>query len=125
MSKLSATKKRLWKLVSEYVRRNSANLDGYCECVTCGKVYPWKKMDAGHFIGGHRSYNFFDLRNIHPQCTFCNRYMHGNLLPYNDFMIATYGKEVVDELRKYKEKIFTVKELEHLIGQFKDKLSEL
>ena len=82
-------------------------------------------MDAGHFAGGHKNHNYFDLRNIHPQCTFCNRYMHGNLIPYYQFMEKNYGKQVIDELVYYKEKIFTIQELEEMINEYKKKLSEL
>ena len=123
--KLSSVKKRLWKLVSQYVRRSNANLDGFCYCVTCGKHDNWKRMDAGHFIGGHKNYNFYDTRNIHPQCTYCNRFMHGNLVPYYEYMMENYGKAVIDELKTYKEKIFTVDELEGMIASYKLKLKEI
>jgi len=123
--KLSTVKKKLWKLVSEYVRRSNSNLDGNCYCVTCGKADSWKRMDAGHFIGGHKNYNYYDLRNIHPQCTYCNRFMHGNLVPYYEFMERTYGKAVIEELKTYKEKIFSVEELEMMIDVFKQKLKEI
>ena len=125
MKKLSTVKKKLWKLVSEFVRRSNANIDGFVECVTCGKIVEWKNADAGHFVGGHKNYNFFDLRNIHPQCTYCNRYMHGNLIPYYEFMLEKYGKKVIDDLRAYKERIFTIPELEEQIHVYQEKLREL
>lgn len=123
--KLSTAKKKLWKLVSEYVRRSNANLDGFCECVTCGKPVHWKECDAGHFIGGHKNYNFFDLRNIAPQCVYCNRYMHGNLVNYYEYMLQKYGKEVINDLKTYKERIFKVYELEEMIGEYQEKLRNL
>lgn len=125
MKKLSTVKKKLWKLVSEYVRRSNANLDGFCDCVSCGKVYHWKQMDAGHFVGGHKNYNFFDLRNINPQCTYCNRYMHGNLIPYYEFMLEKYGKEVIDELKTYRTVTYTIPQLEEMICEYQNKLREL
>jgi len=123
--KLSTVKKKLWALVSQYVRRSNSNLDGFCYCVTCGKAFHWKKLDAGHCIGGHKNYNFFDERNIHPQCTYCNRFMHGNLVPYFEFMMETYGKTIIDELREYREVIFTVDYLEEMIEVYKRKLKEI
>jgi len=122
--KLSTAKKKLWKLVSEYIRRKDATVDGLVECCTCGKFAHWKEMDAGHFVGGHLSYNYFDERNIHCQCTGCNRFRHGALLEYNDFMLKKYGKKVVNDLRQYKVKQWKVWELEELMEEYKKKLSE-
>src|SRR6185436_385864 len=45
-------KKKLWTLVSLFVRQSAADHRGMAACYTCGAVDEWKYMDAGHAIGG-------------------------------------------------------------------------
>ena len=66
-------KDKLWKLVSEYVRRRHATSEGYVECYTCGKVDHWKNYDAGHGIPGRKNMVLFDLEVLRAQCKGCNR----------------------------------------------------
>lgn len=119
-------KEKVAKLLQRLVRMKYADDDGYCTCVTCGKVDHWKSMDGGHFIS--RKYNATVLveKNIHPQCKGCNRYMSGRYDDYALFMIDTYGEEFVRELNqsKYQVKKFTRFELEELESELKDRISE-
>ena len=34
-------------ILQRVVRLKAAN-DGYCQCITCGAIHPWDKMDGGH-----------------------------------------------------------------------------
>ena len=43
---------------------------------------------------------YFDLRDIHPQCANCNVWQRGNLHAYYDYMLDTYGQDVIDELKQ-------------------------
>lgn len=124
---LSKLKAKVWKLFSEFIRRRNADWRGYISCVTCHKKSHWKGLQAGHFVGGRHSNLLFDLRNCHSQCYRCNCILHGNLIPYYEFMLKTYGQEVIDDL-KAKDKVckqFTRKELELLELAFKEKISKL
>lgn len=97
---LSKLREKLWTFTSKYVRLSAADADGYCSCVTCGLVRHWKEMQAGHFIAkAQGNATAWDLRNIHVQCYRCNINLGGNGAEYYPFMIATYGQDVVDELR--------------------------
>lgn len=133
---VSYWKKRLWPLVSEYIRRRDTDENGTVRCVTCGRWKGWKYGDAGHFIEGRRNSIVYDPRNIHFQCKGCN----GNLRDgntsrnkeetarrYEVYMIKRYGQEVVDELRrKDKEtKNWSIPELQELIKVYKEKLKAL
>ena len=62
------------KLLQKYVRLKAADDNGYCTCVTCGKVDHYKAMQGGHFYS--RRHTVFKLyeENIHPQCPACNVY---------------------------------------------------
>lgn len=98
--KISTLKKKLWKLVSEYIRRKHADDNGNAVCVTCGTVKHWKELDCGHFIPKSKGMSiYFEEDNLAPQCTYCNRFQHGNLIEYTRYMIAVHGLEKVDELR--------------------------
>ena len=70
------SKKYIWeKYVSPYIRQRDANFSGYCRCISCNKVRPWKEMDAGHFIRKSKGNSVYFLEdNIHAQCTDCNRF---------------------------------------------------
>ncbi len=123
----SSLKKKLWKLVSEYIRRRDANNDGFAECVTCGVVKHWKELQAGHFVGGRRNSIIYELTNIHPQCYGCNVCKYGETLKYLDFMLEKYGQAEVSRLRSLNEKSvnFSIQDYEEMIEKFKKKLLEL
>ena len=90
-------RKKLWKLFSKYIRER----DDYT-CVTCGKEATGSGMHAGHFITGSTCSPtlYFDERNVHAQCFHCNINLSGNWVRYEEFMIDTYGKEDVEEMKK-------------------------
>lgn len=83
-------------------RLESCNEDGYCACVTCGKVGHYTKMQGGHFIPkGKSSYHAFNDDNVHVQCPGCNLYgmKHGIAAHnYTMFMIEKYGKKRVNAM---------------------------
>jgi len=57
-------------------------------------------MDAGHFIHGCLDY---DEQNIHPQCSYCNRHLHGNSADYSHALIQKYGDGIIQELYKCRQ----------------------
>ena len=67
-------------------------------CVTCGKSFHWKETQAGHFVHGTSSLSWLDERNVHVQCIRCNKFLHGHLTRYAEFMINTYGGSIIREL---------------------------
>lgn len=72
-------------------------------------------MDAGHFIHGRLD---FDPRNIHVQCSYCNRYLHGNLGEYAIRLIGELGQAGVKKLKAdsiKKGNDYSVLELEGVI----------
>jgi len=82
---LPKLKVKLWKLVSEYVRRKDADNCGTVRCYTCGEPKFWKEVDAGHAIGGRNNAVLFDEEIIRPQCKPCN--MPPNCGMYYEFGI--------------------------------------
>lgn len=95
---ISSLKKKAWKEFSIFIRTRNADAEGFVACVTCGARKLWTAMQAGHFIAGRLNSNLFEERGTHPQCSMCNVVKHGNGPRYYQFMLATYGQEVIDEL---------------------------
>lgn len=97
-------KARCLAAMSRYVRlRDCIATTGDSDrgrCVTCNRIYPFKKLQAGHFVAGRRGENLLDERGIHAQCYGCNVCDHGRTLDYLDYMLGAYGPAVVDELRR-------------------------
>lgn len=89
-------------------------------------------MDAGHFKGrgiGGSSGAYFDERNIHLQCKQCNGFKQGAYKEYEQFIIETYGAEMLDELNRIHVTLIDMKPLameamEIFYKQMYEKLSE-
>ncbi len=89
------------RVFQKVVRMRSADDDGMCQCVTCGKRYRWndRNINAGHFVSRKSKSTVFMFINCHPQCVHCNDHLGGNPAEYERFMIDKYGQEKVDELK--------------------------
>lgn len=129
---LAGLKKKLWKIFSEYVRRKDCFTDVLCEgftsCFTCGLRSHWKTLDAGHYHAGSTSLRlFFDERNVHPQCTACNRFRHGNLTAYAVALRKKYGEGILEELDalRHQPVKYSRSDYEGFIQIYQDKLKDL
>lgn len=124
---VSKLKKKLDKVFSQYIR-NRDRLEGseYAQCVTCGKVDHWKRMQAGHFISRRFNSTRYDERNVNCQDYACNVGRQGNPQEYWLWMEDNHGREVIDELiaKKNETKRFTISELQDLIQLFNNKLKQ-
>ena len=126
--KLSTLKTRLWRLTSEYVRSKYKDSAGYVRCVTCGQSKPYTEIHAGHFLPKKKgSAVYFDLRNIHPQCAGCNVWKRGAIHEYYDFMLTTYGMDVINELKQLGRQALKISrpEYEEMITDMKQKIASL
>lgn len=67
-------------------------------------------LHAGHFIPsstcGIRLR--YDLRNIRPQCFFCNIHLGGNGSEFYRKLVQEVGQEAVDTLFKEKQQIINI-----------------
>jgi len=118
----SSYKKCLWRFFSKYIRQRDGGV-----CISCGKVAHWKEMDAGHYIPKTASMAvYFHEKNVHCQCTYCNRWMHGNLSRYAIALRRKYGEGILEELDRERDKTvkITIPEYQRLIDHYKTKLKE-
>jgi len=128
---VSSMKKKVWKVFSEYIRKRDCLKTTGCSsfglCITCGKRYHYKLLQAGHFISGRHNNNLFSERGVHAQCYNCNINLKGNTLEYRRKIIELYG-EGVDEELEVEEGItrkFTVLGLEELLKYYKEQIERL
>jgi hypothetical protein len=88
------------KLLQRLVRLKASDDNGYCQCVTCGKIDHFKNMQGGHFYSRkHIVFKLFE-ENIHVQCPACNQWgMKTTKIQeaYRIYMEDAYG---VSELRQ-------------------------
>jgi hypothetical protein len=97
---LPKLKAKAWAIYSRIVRKFYADHRDMCQCVSCGAQKHWKEMHAGHFIAKNKGGRlWFEWRNVHPQCAYCNTYLHGNLVNYTQYMIKMYGEDEVERLK--------------------------
>lgn len=83
--------KWLWPVFSKYIRtRDCIKTSGsplHGRCCTCGKLYPFKKLQAGHFIPGRTDAALFDEEQVNAQCYRCNIKLQGMWHKYYMFML--------------------------------------
>lgn len=117
-------KKLFWKIFSEYIRRRDS-INGYATCISCGKKDYWRNMDAGHYIPKTAGLAlYFNEQNVNSQCTYCNRWMHGNLSKYAIGLRKKYGDNILKELNEKRHKIIKIRtpEYKKLIEEYKKKI---
>lgn len=91
------------KLLQRYVRLKASDDNGYCECVTCGKVDHYTAMQGGHFYSRrHIVFKLFE-ENIHVQCPACNQWgMKTTKIQeaYRIYMEDMYGARRIRAMQK-------------------------
>lgn len=114
-------------IFSRYVRLSAADDNGYCTCVTCGKVERWQDMDAAHFIPRQHLATRFLIMNVNCCCFSCNRLKHGNLKRYELYLHTHYGPDTVRVLTDLSRTTvkYTQRELNDLVKEYKLKLKSL
>ena len=88
---------------------------GFCACVTCGKILPWKgngpwkenALHTGHFLASRRNSILFEEDNVAPQCNHCNYHRDGEQQLFRKWMLAVRGLEVVERLERLKTQVRT------------------
>ena len=105
---------------SEYIRLYNADDNGYCECVTCGKILFWKNIHNGHFISRKNETTRYSEIN-------CNTYGNGKWLEYEARLIEMYGQEKIEDLKKV-ARIgggYTKDQLKEMIEVYKNRVKKL
>jgi len=121
-------KRKLWETFSLYIRLRDSDEKGYCRCISCGIVKPYKEMDAGHFIPKSRGMSiYYEEDNVHAQCRQCNTFLHGNLYSYGKTLELKIGMKRINEITKLSRttKKFTIAEYQAMIDYYNDQIDFL
>lgn len=128
---LSKAKKKAWTQFSVYVRTRDCirfcNSLDEGKCVTCGRIFPFKSLQAGHFIPGRTNAVLFDERLVFTQCMACNVFLGGNYIEYFVFMESEWGRAKIDEFRALKHQTvrYSVADFERLEADYKARTAQL
>ena len=94
--------KKLDVVFSQYIRLSNADKNGICTCVTCGKKYHWKQIQAGHFMSRKHYSTRWIEDNVKPQCYGCNVMQQGQQYRFSKYLgnnlseqLYSKSKEVV------------------------------
>ena len=126
---IKTAKKKAWDAFSRYIRtRDCIATTGWedeGECITCKRQYPFKQLQAGHFIPGRLNAVLFQESGVHAQCYGCNVMKGGNTVKYWLEMESRYGREAIDQLIAQSETTvkYTVDDFKEIEQKYKDKLA--
>ncbi len=90
----------------DYAFKRSVRLEaalktgGVVACVSCGRPYHWKDLDGGHFISAGKLAVRWHRKNVHPQCTTCNKHLQSNEIEYEKAIVRMYGPAMPELLRQ-------------------------
>lgn len=115
--------KKLDVVFSQYIRLSNADYRGICTCVTCGREYHWKKIQAGHFISRAKYSTRWVLDNVKPQCYGCNCMQQGRQYEFSLYLGNNLAEELLEESRKIRK--FTSVELEEMILHYSSLVKKL
>lgn len=91
----------LWTVFSFHIRTRDKDKP----CISCGKNKDLKQ--AGHFIpvGGSSVSLWFDEKNVHGECEFCNAFDSFHIVPMRKNLIRLYGERTVENLEQRRHEV--------------------
>ena len=128
---LKSAKGKAWKMFSSYIRlRDCLATTGDKNtgiCFTCGQEFPYKELQAGHFISGRSNAVLFDEEITVGQCAKCNIWLGGNYLPFTLKMLDLHGREWVEAKQILKHQVLkrSVEDYQQLEEKYKKKVTDL
>lgn len=135
-STLTKVKKKLQKTFNEYIRlRDVIETDSglIAKCICCNKTWllrtseDWRAYHAGHYFLENKYQSVrYDEINVNGCCSYCNRFLHGNLANYQIGLVEKYGNESFLHLtiRRNHIKRYCITELEELNEFYLEKIKE-
>lgn len=95
-------------------------------CISCGRFHQGQ-YHAGHYRTVKAMPELrFNEDNVHKQCSVCNNYLSGNLVPYRLNLIRKIGEERVAILEGYHEpRKWSIEDCKEIIQIYKAKIKEV
>ena len=124
-------KTKAWPTFSIFIRMRDCLRTTGCSsfglCITCGKRYHFKLLQAGHYIPGRHNQNLFEETGCHAQCYNGNINLKGNTHVYNKKLKELYGDDHPDWLYSNAQitRQYNLPELEELVADLKERIKLL
>ena len=124
-------KKKAWDKFSIFIRlRDCLKTTGTFEsgrCYTCGKLYDFKSLQAGHFVAGRGNSVLFDEQGVKAQCYYCNMHKGGEPLLFRRNLVKEYGEQLVEllENKRYQAQKYSMIDYQILRNFYVDKANSL
>lgn len=99
MKSISKLKKELDKWFSLYIRLRDSNDLGMVKCFTSGRVYHYKKIQAGHFMSRKHLATRWCEMNVQPQSAADNLFGQGEQYIFGLNLDTKYGEGTAEELQ--------------------------
>lgn len=113
---------KLDAIFSKYIRlRDARPHSGYCECISCGAIHHWTKIQNGHLFSRKYMSTRFDEVCCSAQCVQCNIFLNGNEIAYYRQACKKFGEQAVRECEiraKQTTKHWSDWELEEMIKYY-------
>lgn len=109
-------KAKLDKVFSEFIRLRDSDENGYCKCISSGKIAFWTEMDCGHFINRKFMSLRFSEINCNAQSRYDNRYCEGNFEGYRMGLIKKHGEGIIEKLYAMKNEVNKISHSEYTIA---------
>ena len=101
----AATKRKLDEEFQAMIRARDSDR----RCISCGER---PVENAGHFIKRKPLATRWDVRNVHGQCIFCNKFQDGNLFQYGMAIKRKCGESVPEMLTELSRREIRLKAYE-------------
>ena len=119
---------KLDEVFSKYIRLKHSDNNGYCRCISCGKIVFWKQIQNGHYMSRRYLSTRFAEDNCRPQCVACNIFNQGNIQMYRRALVRSIGEQRVDliEVRARQERReWSLFDLKQMIDFYKKQVDRL
>lgn len=128
---LSDAKKDTWAAFSKFIRARdclkTTGTIGRGVCYTCGNIYDFKKLQAGHLVPGRSNAVLFDEVGVRCQCRGCNVFKYGEQLLFRRHLVIEIGEEMVQVLenKRWQTKKYSIPELDALRHYYEEQFANL
>lgn len=89
------------KVFQYYIRLRDSRSDGMCKCISCGKIVPFDKIQAGHYRSRKNMSTRWSELNVNGECFTCNCMEGDHLINYRKNLIKKIGESKVNWLDAY------------------------
>ena len=103
------------KVFQYYIRLRDSRDDGRCKCISCGKIVPFDKIQAGHYRSRKNMSTRWSELNVNGECFVCNCMEGDHLINYRKNLIKKIGESKVNWLDAYCNETYKWSDFELII----------